>query len=175
MLQRRNRARSRAGSGMVEFALVMPVMVGLLLGVMAYGYDFYIYARLEDAVRGAARYATSANQKYDAYAGLDPDLSCGAATTCMVQLDSETSLLARRTANFAVFGTPNPSGDETPLVPGLTTANIVVSVEVLNNRPKNIWVAVNGFRLLTPTGSIYLENKPAAVFPWFGNYTLASE
>ena len=173
MLERRKRASLRAGSAMVEFALVTPLIVGLLLGVMAYGYDFYTYARLEDAVRGAARYATGASQTYDVNAGHDPDLSCGAATTCMVQLDSSTSLLARRTANFAVYGTPNPGGDAAPLIPGLTTANIVVSVEVLNNRPKNIWVAVNGFRLMTPTGSINLANKPAAVFPWFGNYTLA--
>ena len=53
--QKGNRER---GSAMVEFALSATLIVSFFAGVFQFGYSFYAYNALEEAVRGGARYAS---------------------------------------------------------------------------------------------------------------------
>ena len=46
----------RRGQGMVEFALVLPVLILLLIGILEFGYFFFIYATANTAAREAVRY-----------------------------------------------------------------------------------------------------------------------
>jgi len=57
MLKRvvRNRRRGEAGVSAVEFGLILPVLIILLLGLMDYGYIFYIQLNLTNAAREGAR------------------------------------------------------------------------------------------------------------------------
>jgi len=48
-------ARDRAGATIVEFAIVMPVLLMLLLGTMDFGLNVYLRAVLEGAMQQAAR------------------------------------------------------------------------------------------------------------------------
>ena len=50
--------RSERGSNLVEFALVAPVLVFLLIGIADVGRAFYDYISITNAVREGARYAT---------------------------------------------------------------------------------------------------------------------
>jgi Flp pilus assembly protein TadG len=57
MLLRRLRAED--GQGMVEFALVLPILMAILLGIVQFGVIFSNYETLTDAGRVAARKAAT--------------------------------------------------------------------------------------------------------------------
>ena len=55
----RNARRHReGGSVMVEFTISLTFLIPLFLGAWAFGYTFYQYSKLENAVRAGARYAS---------------------------------------------------------------------------------------------------------------------
>ena len=47
--------RDRGGASAVEFALVAPLLIGLLLGIIQYGSLFLVQTRMTDAARDTAR------------------------------------------------------------------------------------------------------------------------
>ena len=146
---------------MVEFAITAPIMVALFLGVVSFGYGFYTYNRLQEAVRTGARFASM--QDYDVLNLHETELSCAnGKSACNVKLDPATSALAQATIHYVVYGDPT-SGTQ-PVIDGLTEANVSVSVDVKANRPVNTWVTINNYHLATPFGAITLNGKPSAVF-----------
>ncbi len=52
-------ARDCRGVGVLEFAIVAPVLLAMLIGIPALGILFYAQAGLRSAVEDAARYATT--------------------------------------------------------------------------------------------------------------------
>lgn len=58
--RRRNNLRSENGQAAVEFALVVPVLLLLLLGIIQGGIVFHNYLTVTDAARAAARQAIEA-------------------------------------------------------------------------------------------------------------------
>ena len=160
------RGRSQRGSVMVEFALLAPILVMLFLGVILFGFDFYTYNRLEESVRSGSRFAST--QTYDVLHAKDPTL--GKSSYNLV-LSPSSSVFAQRVANLTVYG--DPAGGTQPLVPGLTAANVRVSLDVKNGVPTFAWVAVTGFSMQTPMGRTTLNGKPAAVFPYAGNFKVS--
>ena len=58
MMRRNGQARRRSGSVMVEFTVATSVLIPLFLGGWAFGFTFYQYVQLENAVRSGARYAS---------------------------------------------------------------------------------------------------------------------
>ena len=46
----------QCGQGMVEFALVIPLLIFLLIGIIEFGYFFFVYVTANTAVREAVRY-----------------------------------------------------------------------------------------------------------------------
>jgi len=65
----------KKAQGMVEFALVLPILLLLIFGIIEYGRLFFAWISIENAARIGARYASTG--KYDpAYC---PDLDSGAA------------------------------------------------------------------------------------------------
>jgi Flp pilus assembly protein TadG len=59
-VRRRIRLRAEDGQGMVEFAMVLPILMLLLLGIVQFGVVFSNYETLTDAGRVAARKAAVA-------------------------------------------------------------------------------------------------------------------
>jgi hypothetical protein len=53
----RRAGRQRRGQGLVEFALVLPILILLVIGVMEFGYFFFVYSTVNTAAREAVRYA----------------------------------------------------------------------------------------------------------------------
>jgi len=86
------------GQSLLEFAMVLPLLLLIALGVIEFGRAYYQYNTLSKAVREAARYMSM--QKYDSV-GRD------------------------RAKNMAVYG--NREGTGTPCLPGLTVGNITVT------------------------------------------------
>ena len=84
-------SRPRRGSALIELTLSLSFLTALFLGTWQYGYGFYVYAQLEQAVRDGARYAAA--RTYDS------------ATTT----PTDTYLAAVQ--NVVVYGDPAPSVD----------------------------------------------------------------
>lgn len=61
----RKRIRDERGQTMVEFAVVFPVLVVMLFGIIQLGIVFNNYVTLTDAVRSGAREAAVARQTSD--------------------------------------------------------------------------------------------------------------
>jgi len=57
MIRRRHTIRSEHGQTAVEFALVAPILIALLLGVVQAGMAFHNYLSVTDAARAVARKA----------------------------------------------------------------------------------------------------------------------
>ena len=58
MHRRRTRRTKSAGQGLVEFALVLPILLVLLMGVVDFGWIVFNYAQLQNSLREALRYGS---------------------------------------------------------------------------------------------------------------------
>ncbi|WP_460144986.1 TadE/TadG family type IV pilus assembly protein [Pseudomonas sp. S2_A02] len=101
------RPQAQQGLAMVEFTLVLPVLLLLLLTFGEFGRLLYQYNVLLQASRDADRFVAS--QAWNSTLG-------------MVAL---SSTLQTQTKNVAVYGVPSNTG--TAVVSGLTTGNVVVA------------------------------------------------
>ena len=138
-----------AGSVMVEFTLSMTFLIPLFLGACTFGYGFYLYSRLQNAVRSGARYASTL--KYDS----------GDSTP--------TTAFQTAVQKMAVYGDPAAdTATATPVAPNLTTANVVLTVTFSSGAPAGMTVAITGYTLPAYRGNITLRNKPFAYFPFTG-------
>ena len=137
--------RTRSGSVLVEFTLSAMFLTALFLGVWQFGYGFYIYSELEQAVRAGARYAS--------------------LRTYNSATSTPTSDFLAAVQNVVVYG--DPAGGTTPLAPGLTTANVSVTV-TFTTIPTEMNVAITGYKLPTYFGTQTLSGKPTNTFPFVG-------
>ncbi|MBV8859951.1 MAG: pilus assembly protein [Acidobacteria bacterium] len=110
-------ARSERGTQLVELAIVLPVVLMLLGASAEFGRFFYTYQTLAKATRTGARYLMTES----------------AAGTSDAQAKS-----------LVVYG--NASGTGTPVVSGLTDANVqVVRTGGSNAFPERVTVRIEGF------------------------------
>jgi len=103
------------GLAMVEFTLVLPVLLVLLLTFGEFGRMFYQYNLLLQASRDASRFVAS--QAWNSTLGAVIVPSGGTLET--------------QTKNVAVYGVPANTG--TAVVSGLTTGNVVVAAVGTNH------------------------------------------
>ncbi len=144
---RRLRKR-QGGSVIVELTLSLTFLSALFLGTWQYGYTFYIYAELEQAVRDGARYASE--RTYDSATSTPSD-----AFQTAVQ-------------NVVVYGDPAPPNGATPVAPGLTTNDVSVTVTWVNSAPTAMTVSITGYQIPTYFGNTTLTGKPTTTFPFVG-------
>src|SRR5947209_1931659 len=118
----RQRARKQSGSVMVEFTLSLTFLIPLFLGAWSFGYTFFQYSQLENAVRSGARYA--AMRTYDS------------ATS------TPSSSFSTAVKKMTVYGDPSAdTSTATPKVTGLTTDNVVLTVAFSSGAPSTVTVA----------------------------------
>ncbi len=150
------RGTRKAGSVLIEFSLLAPLMVILFLGSWQFGYAFFLYDKAEQAVRAGARYASQ--RTYDS------------ATS------TPSAAHVNEVRNYVLFG--NPQGTGTPVVQGLTPGNVNVAVSFFDNGfaspsgrdmrvPTRVAVWIDGFSVGT-FGAITLNDKPRSEFPYVG-------
>jgi Flp pilus assembly protein TadG len=135
-----------AGTAVVELAMCLPVLVALFLGTLQFGYMFYLYNELEQAVRAGARYASLRTY---ASATSTPD-----------------SAYLTAVRNVVVYA--SPAGGTQAIVPGLATSQVSVNVTFHNQVPVSVGVAITNYPLSGIIRSITLTNKPATEFPYLG-------
>jgi Flp pilus assembly protein TadG len=131
---------------MVEFTLSLLVLAPLFLEAWAFGYTFFQYTQLENAVRAGARHASSLN-----YDSAD---------------STPTSSFLTAVQKMTVYGDPaaNPAS-ATPVVTGLTTRNVNLTVTFTNGAPSGVQVNITGFRVRSYITQITLNGKPYVLVP----------
>jgi Flp pilus assembly protein TadG len=133
---------------MLEFGIAMAVLFPIFAGSFQYGYSFYVFNSLESSVRAAGRYAST--RTYDS----------ASATP------SEAYITAVQ--NMAVYG--DPLGGTRSVAPGLTAANVSVSVTFWRGTPSQVMVQVNNYPINGVFGRVTLNGKPRVTFPFLGRW-----
>ena len=136
---------------MVEFTLSLSVLIPMFLGGASFGYTFYLYSKLQNAVRAGARYASTI--KYDS------------STT------TPTTSFLTAVQKMTVYGDPAADASTaTAVAPGLTTGNVNLVVTFSSGTPSGMTVSISGYSLPVTTGKVTLSGKPYAWFPFAGFY-----
>jgi len=142
------RRRKEKGSVFVEFALSFLVLFSIFTGAFEFGYAFYAYNTLVNAVREGARYASL--KPYDSATSTP-----SAAFSTAVQ-------------NIVVYGDPNPANGTMPILRGLSTSNVNIAVLSNGSAPLQMTVSITGFSLGAVFGTISLNGNPSVSFPYLG-------
>lgn len=95
-------ARGQKGAALIELALVLPLLILLSVMVTEFGRAFYSYNTLAKSLRDAVRFLSVQDPSV---ASTDP-----------------TKITQAR--HMVVYGVPTPALDATPLLPGLSLANV---------------------------------------------------
>jgi Flp pilus assembly protein TadG len=148
-----NRTRRR-GSAAVEFAIGSGMFVALFAGTFGFGHTFYTYNKLESAVRNGARYGALLVYESDA-----------ATTDSAPSSDFVTAV-----QNVTVYGNPNPPAGSVPVVAGLTTANVGVSVTFASSQPDTVRVHIRNFQIDSLFRNWTANRKPIASFVFMGRF-----
>jgi Flp pilus assembly protein TadG len=137
---------NRKGSAMLEFAIGSGLLVAAFTGTFQFGYTFLQYNNLQNAVARGARYAS------------------------LVPYDSPTSTpstaFATAVKNMVLYGTP--AAGATPVLPGLTTGNVNLTVTWANGLPSIMTVSISGYTINSIFASSALTNKPKVAFTYQG-------
>jgi Flp pilus assembly protein TadG len=136
----------RRGNATLEFVLGWSLLWGLFGATYQYGQAMYSYNVMKTAVADAA--VLGAEMDYDIS---DPD--------------SFTTALQ----NMVVYG--DTTAGTSPMIQGFTTANVTVSVNLVNNIPTKVEVSVKNFSLNTIFSTFNFIDKPRTVFTYIGRVT----
>ena len=104
MKRRTNRQRER-GAALLEFSIVASALLLALFGIVEFGRLLWTHNALKDAARRGTRYA-------------------------IVRKDDTAGQTAVK--NMVVYGDPAPAAGAQPILPGLTTANVVLDYQNYN-------------------------------------------
>ena len=139
---------------MIEFALGSGILITVFTSTFQYGYIFYQYNALFNAVNNGAHYG--AMQIYDSTSA------------------TPTSAFSTAVKKMVVYG--DPTGTSTTAVArGLTTANVTVTIGSVGSSgttfsPTSVTVALTGYTINGVVGTYTLTNKPAVTYPFQGMY-----
>ncbi len=138
--------RERRGSSMLEFALGSGLLVAACTATFQYGYIFYQYNTLKNAVGAGARWAAMAAYN-------SPNTTAAS--------DFETKV-----KNMVVYG--QPVAGNSPVLPRLTTSNVQLQVVFANEVPTVMKVSITGYTIDGIFGSMNCTNKPAVNYAYQG-------
>src|SRR5262245_35466328 len=139
--------KGQRGSSMVEFALGSFVLMSAFTGTFQWGYTFYIYNNLQNAVNDGAKYA--ALRVYESNSATPSN-----CFTTAVQ-------------DMVAYG--DPSGNSTtPVAPRLAPSQVTVAATFANGVPSHLTVGINGYTINAVMGTATLTNKPQMTYPFLG-------
>jgi TadE-like protein len=151
MLKSQRRWGGRTGSAMVEFALGSTILVTVFTSVFQYGYVFYQYNALQNAVINGAHYA--AQRSYDSLTS-DPSDAFKTAVK-----------------NMVVYGDPTGT-NTTPIVKNLAISNVNITVGMLGSGtalvPTSMSVFITAYAIDGVFGSFTCTNKPFVTYAYQG-------
>lgn len=139
--------RRQGGNAIIEFALAFGFLFPAVTGTFQFGYAFFVYNELQNAVREGARYA--------------------GFKTYESSSSTPTTAFTNEVKNSVVYG--NPAGGTVPVVQNLTTDNVLVTVNWVNGVPGSITVSIQNYTL-DAFLKTFTISKPSATFSYMGVY-----
>jgi len=139
-------ARDRAGNIFIEFALGSGILVMAFVGTFQFGYTFLQYNNLENAVARGARYAS------------------------LIPYDSPTTApsgtFSSAVKNMVLYG--SSTAGASPVLPGLATTNVNLTVTFTNGVPSAMTVSISGYSINSIFATSTLTNKPRVTYAYQG-------
>jgi Flp pilus assembly protein TadG len=142
-MRKRTRDRRQGGNAVLEFAIAFPLLWACFAGLFQMGYTFYVYNALMTSVANAA--ALGAKMNYDL---------------------SQTDRFNAALKNMVVYG--NTTTGNTPIVAGLSTANVSVSVNAQASIPTAVTVSIQNYSIDAVFTRFTFSGKPRATMPYMG-------
>lgn len=141
---RTRKNKSERGNALLEFALGFSVLWALFAGIYQFGYSFYIYNTMLTSVGNAAELGSK--MTYDT---ASPSTYTGALK------------------NMVVYG--NTTAGTTPIVPGLATSNVTVTVNPAGGMPTDLTITINNFTIDAVFTRFTFNGKPRGTAVYMGN------
>lgn len=138
--------RHRSGMAIVEFAVGSGVLLATFSGTFGVGYSLIQYNKLEMAVAQGARYAS------------------------IVPYDSATATpsagFSSAVKNMVLYG--SPVAGTSPVLSGLTTGNVNLTVTFANGIPSSMQVSISGYTINALFDTYTLSGKSQVTYPYQG-------
>lgn len=143
------RNQSERGNAVLEFALGFSVFFLLFAGVFQYGYTMYVYNTLMTSVTNAAELG----------AKLDYDTASPSTFTSQIQ-------------NMVLYG--DTSAGTNTIIPGLTAANINISINPEDSMPTDITITIQNFSIDAIFTKFSFTGKPRVTAVYMGQIRCSS-
>jgi Flp pilus assembly protein TadG len=144
--------RKRNGNVLVEFALSSSLLMFIFMGTFQFGYSFYQYNTLTNAIRGGVRYASMAKISNSGNG-------------------SVPSAYITAIRNTVVYGSPVISDNPKPIIKGLQPSDVDVAVTFdAKYVPTAVTVKVTKFTIDAVVKQFTINGKPSLQMPFLGQY-----
>src|SRR3990172_5783961 len=152
-----NQPKEEKAQGMVEFALVLPLLLLLVLGIIEAGRMLFLYSAVMTSSREAARYGSAAGGIGDANISISYDHGPGTNppfATCPISADQEVNLGDRVIVQVGAT--------YRPLIPMVRFSSFPISSVTRRTIIKNVAIEGTPPSPITPTVSFVLSEQSHA-------------
>ncbi|HEV2198420.1 MAG TPA: TadE/TadG family type IV pilus assembly protein [Bryobacteraceae bacterium] len=158
----RKRRRGRTGSALIEMAVGWFIITTVFGAAFEYGYIFYQYNSLFNAVNNGARYASM--YPYDTNSPTYSDNFKHSVQDIVLYGDptgSSSTLVLRnlKTSNITITVTGTGDSSGTPNTWSPTQMTVAIATDT------------NGYAIDGVFGTFTFKGKPTVTYPFVGNYT----
>ena len=140
------RTGARRGNAMLEFALAASLLLPAFVGTFQFGYTFYMYNKLDSAVRGGARYASM--RSYDS------------------STSTPSEAFSTAVKNMVIYG--NSAGTGAPIAAGLAASNVEILPTMSGAIPRSITVQAKDYQVDAVFAKFTFTGKPSTTFSYTG-------
>ena len=141
--------KSERGNALLEFALGWSILWALFAGIYQFGYSFYVYNTVLTSVANAAELGSK--MTYDT----------ASPTTYSDALK-----------NMVVYG--STTGGATPIVRGLATSNVTVTVNLAGTIPSDVTITINNYTIDAVFTTFTFNGKPRATTVFMGQVSCST-
>jgi Flp pilus assembly protein TadG len=141
--------KSERGNALLEFALGFAVLWALFAGLYQFGYSFYVYNAVMTSVQNAAELGSK--MTYDT---------------------ANASQFTTAVTNMVLYG--NTTAGTNPIVPGLSSSNVTVNLNLQNSIPTNVTVSISNYAVDCVFTKFTFNGKPRATTVYMGQVTCST-
>ena len=137
------------GDALIEFALSFFLIFAVFGGIFQFAYSFYVYNAVMTSVENAAELGSK--MTYDT---------------------ANTSKFTTAVTNMVLYG--NTTAGTNPIVPGLSSSNVTVSLNLKNSIPTDVTVSISNYSVDCLFTKFNFNGKPRATAVYMGQVTCST-